>query len=187
MLFILSGSSGAGKNTIINKLIEENEDFQIMKSCTTRTPRGVNDLNAYFFLTEEDFQRKIKNNEFFENEEVHKGLFYGVLKASLEKIKNSRVYLKDIDVLGAMNILRGVGKENVKLIYIDVPKQELKKRILERGENEQNATLRLSRYDFEKSFIDKYDLVIKNESLEESMIIIKDYIDMIIKQKNTSK
>lgn len=172
MLIIFSGSSGSGKNTIIKEIIKNKPYVRIMKSCTTRKKRDEGD-NAYYFLTPEEFDQKIKNNELYEYEEVHKGLFYGVLRKSLEDVKGKEIFMKDVDVNGAMKLKKEL-KENVKLVYLDVPKEKLMKRILSRGETEESAKLRLSRYEYERSFIDNYDLVIKNEDINKSVKIIID-------------
>ena len=167
MLIILSGSSGSGKNTIIKEIIKRKPHVKVWKSCTTRKKRSEED-DAYIFLTPEEFKKMQDNDEFFEVEEVHKGNLYGTLKKALENVKDDAIYIKDIEVNGAMK-LKDKLKEHVKLIYLDVPKEVLRERIIKRGETPQSAELRLSRFDYERSFIDKYDLVIKNNELEKSV------------------
>lgn len=170
MLIILSGSSGSGKNTIIKEIIKQKPYVQIMKSCTTRKQRDKED-NAYFFLSEDEFKNKMKNGDFFEVEEVHKGLYYGILKDSLKDVSGSQIYLKDVDVNGAMKLKKEL-KKNVKLVYLDVNKDILRQRILKRGESENSADLRLSRFEYERSFAGGYDLVIKNENLSTTAKLI---------------
>ena len=79
MLIVLSGSSGSGKNTIIREIQRLRPSVKVMKSCTTRKKRDEGD-NAYYFLDEAEFREKIENGDFFEFEEVHKGILYGILK-----------------------------------------------------------------------------------------------------------
>lgn len=173
MLIILSGSSGSGKNTIINEIIKRKPHIDILKSCTSR-PRRDEKENNYIYLDLKEFNDKIKNKEFFEFEEVHKGIFYGTLKDSLKKAKSKKIFIKDIDVNGSMKLKKELG-DDVKLVYLDVPKEVLRDRIIKRGESDESAELRLSRYDYERSFADKYDLVIKNKDLDETVeIIIKE-------------
>lgn len=164
MLIVLSGPSGSGKNTIIKEVMKSQPSLKIMKTCTTRKRRGEGD-DAYYFLTEQEFKDKLKNNEFFEYEQVHKGLYYGVLKSSINKVLGKDIYLKDIDVNGYMKLKKEFG-ENVCGIYLDVPKKVLIDRLLKRGESEESAKKRLSRFEYEKSFSSKYDLVIKNDDLK---------------------
>ena len=80
MLILISGCSGAGKNTVINHLLRKNPDLKYLKSCTSRNKENRDDeTDSYIFLTKEEFEDKIKNNELFEYEEIH-GNYYGILK-----------------------------------------------------------------------------------------------------------
>ena len=77
MFVILTGSSGVGKNTVIKNLIEEDNKFVLMPTYTTRQKReGEIEGNPYFYLTKEEFQDKIKHNDFIEYELIHTN-FYG--------------------------------------------------------------------------------------------------------------
>ena len=181
MLIILTGSSGSGKNTIIKEVMKRKRDVEVMKTCTTRKPRNAQD-DAYIFISLEEFQEKLKRGEFFEYEEVHKGIFYGTLKESLDKVFEEKIYMKDIDVCGAKKLKELLG-ENVRRIFLDVPKDELKRRLIERGESEESAEVRLSRYEFEKSFAKDYDLVIENKCLEDTVEIILRFLTEIKGEK----
>lgn len=174
MLIVISGPSGSGKNTIINEIIKRKPYVKVMKTCTTRPPRNSED-NGYYFLTEEEFNKKKENNEFFEVEQVHKGIYYGTLKSIIEEMKqNDQIFMKDIDVNGAMK-LRDELKDNVKLVFLDNEKDVLFDRILKRGETEESARLRLSRFDYERSFINEYDMVIVNHDKEDTVNKIINY------------
>jgi len=174
MLIILSGSSGCGKNTIIHEVMKTHPEVQILKSCTTRASRGPSD-DGYFFLSEKEFNQKIKNNEFYEVQEVHKGIFYGTLLTSIEKAMGDNVFMKDVDVIGTQKLKKILG-DKLKTIYLDVPKRELHKRLIGRGESEESAKKRLSIYEYEKSFMKDYDLIIKNKNLDETVAEIINYI-----------
>ena len=176
MLVILSGSSGSGKTTVIQKIIDLKPEIQLMKTCTTRDKRNKND-DTYIFLSLEEFNQKIQNGEFFEFQQVHKGLLHGTLKSSLERVKESDcIFIKDIDVLGAKKIKQYLG-ENVKMIFLDVPKEELRKRITARGESKESVEIRLSRYEFENSFKKDYDLIIKNKDVDATVKAILSYLE----------
>ena len=169
MLIVVSGTSGSGKNTVINEIIAKNPNVKIMKSYTTRPPRGEND-NAYHFVSIKELEGKIKRNEMFEVEEVHKGTFYGISKESLENTKNG-IYIKDVDVNGSMKLKKYLG-DGAKLVYLDVDKNELIERLKVRGENEESIKLRISRYEYEKTFAKNYDLVILNNDLDKTVNLI---------------
>ncbi len=176
MLIILSGCSGAGKSTIIKGLIERNEKIKFMKTCTTRTPRQNETDANYIFVSRDDFDKKLKNGEIYEYEEIHKN-FYGTLNSSLEDIiKGDYHYIKDIGVLGQISLKRALeGKAKVISIFLTVPKEELIKRLIARGEPD--IDLRLSRMEFEESYINNFDYVIKNTNYEKTLSKIEKIIE----------
>src|SRR6187402_545622 len=106
-LLVFSAPSGSGKTTIVRYLLEQKElhlDFSI--SATSREKRGE-EINGrdYYFLSMEEFQKKIDNNEFVEYEEVYKDNFYGTLKSELERIwAEGKHVIFDIDVIGGLKI-----------------------------------------------------------------------------------
>lgn len=171
MLILLSGCSGVGKNTIINKLLNTEENLNYLKNYTTRTRRPTeNDerLSPYHYISCEEFDEKIKNDEFYEYEEIH-GNFYGTLKASIEEIANSdKHYIKDIGVLGQIS-LKDAFKNKTKVIsiFLTASREELIKRLIGRGEPD--IEKRLSRMDFEMGYIDRYDYVIENKDMDKTI------------------
>lgn len=195
MLIILSGSAGVGKNTLITKLLESHNNIKLLQTCTTRMPRSTDkDMhNPYIYLTREEFEQKIKNGELFEHEEIHEN-FYGMLNSSLEEIANSRDYhyIKDIGVLGQKNIKEALkGKTEVLSIFLTAPKEELIRRLIARGDRD--IDLRISRMEFEFSYVKNYDAVIENIDMQKALKEIEKLIkkfekkDMILKQKNQKK
>lgn len=171
MLIILSGCSGVGKNTVIKELLKRNEKtLKFLKTCTTRPPRTGEDRQngPYHYLSKEEFDKKIKNDEFFEHEEIHKN-FYGTLKQSiLNIIANEYDYIKDVGVLGQINLKRELNqKAKVLSIFLTAPKKVLIERLKNRGEAD--IDLRLSRMDFELSYIHNYDFVIENIHLDKTV------------------
>lgn len=177
MLVIFSGGSGVGKNTVIAELIKDG-GFAIMPTYTTRDKRvGESEGNPYCFLTEAQFQKKIEEKELYEYENVH-GHYYGTSKLLLkEKLALGKILLKDIDVLGTQNLVKSIGKDvKVITLFLKVDSKEvLKQRLTERRETE--IEKRLSRYDMEMSFCDRYDYIITNEDLLSTKNIVLQIID----------
>ncbi len=176
MLVILSGVSGSGKDTIKKELIKRMENVTSMPSYTDRIPReGESDGEVYNFITTEEFEQKIKEDEFYEFS-VHHEHYYGTSKKILnDKINSGKIIVKDIDVNGTENLLKLL-KNNVKIvtIFLRVPKDELRRRLENRSEhvNYKEIELRLNRFDYEESKIGIYDYVLKNDNLEKTVQII---------------
>ena len=180
MLILISGSSGAGKNTIIDHLMQRNDNIRLLQSCTTRKRRKNEKENAYIYLSKEEFDEKLKNGEIFENEEIHQN-FYGILNSSLQEVlkeasKNIH-YIKDVGVLGQINLSRELKKKKIPVltIFIQVPRAQLIERLKNRGEK--NIDLRLSRMEFETGYIDNFDEIVKNVDLEKTLTRIEKIIN----------
>ena len=105
-LVVFSGPSGSGKTTIINYLLKQNLSLGFSISATSRKPRGKEkDGIAYYFLTENEFKKKIDEKAFIEYEEVYTGIFYGTLKSELDRIWDDKKHIIfDIDVQGGLKI-----------------------------------------------------------------------------------
>jgi len=177
MIVIFSGSSGVGKNTVINELIKHNIGT-LMPTFTSREPRiGETDGTPYYFVSQSKFQQMIAKNEFYEYEFIHGKNYYGTHKATIEKLSRSgAVLLKDIDVLGAMNLKKLLeNKIKVLTIYLHIDKQTLIERLTGRGETDIEG--RLKRFDFEFSYSNQYDIVIENVSLQKTVEICKKVIE----------
>lgn len=183
MLIIVSGSAGVGKNTVITSLLERHSNIKLLKTCTTRPPRSTDEAmhSPYIYLTREDFEDKIKNGELFEHEEIHKN-FYGMLKSSLDAVATDDChYIKDIGVLGQKNIKDALkGKAKVLSIFLTAPKEELIKRLKLRGDHD--IDLRISRMEFELSYVKNYDAVIENINLEKTIKEVEKLIKKFEKQ-----
>ena len=189
MLVILSGVSGSGKDTIKRALIDRLENVESLPSYTSRAPReGEVPGEIYNFVSKEDFEKMISNNEFYEYN-VHHENYYGTSRVLMnEKIKDGKVIVKDIDVNGTENLVRLLGDDTrVVTIFLKVPKEILEQRLLNRmGDNPdyKEITLRLNRYDYENSKIGMYDYVIKNNDLEKTINIIIQIINSELNTQN---
>lgn len=181
MLVILSGVSGAGKNTIKEALIKRMENVGSLPSYTSRAKRpGDIEGKDYIFVTREEFEKMIENEELYEYD-IHHNEYYGTSRKLLnEKIKSGTIIVKDIDVNGTEHLKELLGQDTkVVTIFLRVPKKELERRLKERVDkpSPQEIILRLNRFDYEESRIGMYDYIIKNNNLEKTVNIIEAIIE----------
>lgn len=180
MLVILSGVSGAGKDTIKKELIKRETNIITIPSYTDRPIRtGDKEGETYHFVSTEEFERMIENDEFYEYN-VHHDHYYGTSKKIFnKKVKEGKIIIKDIDVNGTENLVN-LFKNDMKVvtIFLRVPKNELERRLKNREDKPslKEIRLRLNRFDYEESRIDIYDYVIKNDNLEKTVQIINTII-----------
>ena len=188
MLVLLSGVSGAGKDTIKKALIEKMEDVISLPSYTDREVRK-DDIpgKTYNFVPKEEFERMIKDNELYEYD-IHHNHYYGTSRKLMnEKIASGKIIVKDIEVNGVENLLKILKKDTkVVTIFLRVPKEVLRKRLEERidGASEEEIELRLSRFEYEESKTPMYDYVIKNNDFNKTLEIIEKIIELEAKTTN---
>ena len=191
MLVVLSGVSGAGKDTIKKALIARMDNVISLPSYTSRAPRdGEVNGEIYNFVSKEEFEKMIDNNELYEYD-VHHDNYYGTSKVLLnEKIKSGKIIVKDIDVNGTENLIKLL-KNDTKIItiFLKVPKEILKKRLENRADKPdyKQITLRLNRFDYEESKIGLYDYVLKNNDLEKTVQIIMTIIENELRLEKEEK
>lgn len=170
-LIIFSAPSGSGKSTIINYLLTQNLNLAFSISATSRPPRGAErDGVEYFFLTPEEFRRRIADDEFLEYEEVYHDRFYGTLKAQVEKqLADGQNVVFDVDVVGGCNIKKLYGDRALS-VFIQPPSvEELRRRLVGRGTDTPEVIEdRVAKAQYELSFAPKFDKVIVNDDLEKA-------------------
>jgi guanylate kinase len=171
-IIILSAPSGAGKSTIISKLLELKEGFKLSISATTRNPRGnERDGVEYYFLSKEEFERKISNNEFVEYASVH-GNYYGTLKSELENTMNNGLNaILDIEWLGARNVSKQFDKSKILKIFVLPPSIiELERRLKGRGtDSDETISRRISDAREQILHCNEYDYVIINDNIDKAI------------------
>ena len=176
-LVVVSGPSGVGKGTIVKTLVSRRADVVESVSCTTRAPRdGEVHGREYYFLTKEDFLRRVKENDFLEYDE-HFGNLYGTPKSFvLETVKEKSVIL-EIDVNGGL-IAKKAFPEAVLVFIMPPSEEELKKRLAGRNTETQAAIEeRLSRLSLELEKKKQYDYVIVNDDFETALQELGDVLD----------
>ena len=176
MLVILSGVSGAGKDTIKKELLKREDNIVTIPSITDRPMRpGEVEGAPYHFVSTEEFEKMIENHELYEYN-VHHNHYYGTSKKVFnDKNKEGKIIVKDIDVNGTENLINLLRKDmKVVTIFLRVPKEELERRLKNRMDNPspKEIQLRLNRFDYEESRINLYDYVLKNDDLEKTVQII---------------
>lgn len=182
MFIVFSGVSGSGKNTVMNRLLEERGNLNVLtkSTCTTRARRPSDDQDqTYVFLSREEFEEGIKNGMFYEYEDVH-GNYYGTISKRLQYVVDNQDldFMRDIDVKGNRNLKKFfAGKCPMVSIFLDAPDDVIRNRLAERGESPESIEKRLSRGEFERSFKEDYDLVVVNVDLEKTLKTINEFLD----------
>ncbi|MDD6815445.1 MAG: guanylate kinase [Firmicutes bacterium] len=172
-LFILSGPSGAGKGTICKALLAET-DLELSVSMTTRNPRaGETEGESYYFVSKEEFLRKIDASGFLEYAEVY-GNFYGTPKQPvIDKLSAGTDVILEIDMQGALKVKENY-PDGVFIFILPPSMSELRKRLTGRGtETAEAIEMRLGETLKELSYIDKYDYCVVNGQLEEAVARVK--------------
>jgi len=173
-IIILTAPSGAGKTSITRYLLKKFTDrLSFSISAATRPPRG-NEQNGvdYYFISQEDFVKKIQDEEFLEWEMVYEGKYYGTLKSEILGIwESGKIPLLDIDVKGAIHVLNQLPETTLSLFIQPPSIDELRNRLTHRGtENEESMQARISKADYELSFKHSFQHVIVNNNLEKACL-----------------
>lgn len=169
---IFSAPSGSGKTTIVKHLLKKFPNLGFSISASTRDKRGRTEQNGkdYYFLTPEEFKKKIDEDAFIEWEEVYEGNFYGTLKEEIQRLwDEGKHVIFDVDVKGGVNLKKYFGDKALAL-YVKVPSLEvLQERLRDRGtETEESLSRRLYKAKFESTFEDKFDKTILNDDMQKS-------------------
>lgn len=182
-VIIFCAPSGSGKSTIVRHLLQKFPFLEFSISATSRKPRGEEEHGRhYYFLSQNEFEEHIRNNDFVEYEEVYSGYYYGTLKSEVERIwAKGHVIVFDIDVKGGINIKRLYGK-NALAVFVQPPSiEELRKRLIGRGtDSNDDIERRVAKAEEELSYKDRFDVVLVNDNLEttfeEAEVLVQRFI-----------
>ena len=186
-LIIFSAPSGSGKSTLVNYLMEQHPELQLAFSisCTSRAPRGKEKNGVeYFFLSPEEFKKKIANDEFLEYEEVYEDRFYGTLKSQVEvQSQAGQNVVFDVDVKGGVNIKKHYGSRALS-VFIQPPSvEELRNRLVGRATDAPEVIeQRLNKAEYELSFADKFDRIVINDDLEKAKVDVYNVIKQFLEE-----
>jgi guanylate kinase len=183
-VLIFSAPSGSGKTTVVKHLLSVFPQLNFSISATTRAPRaGETHGKEYYFISQDEFERKIELGEFLEYEEVYAGLYYGTLHSEVERIwEQGKTVVFDVDVKGGLNIKKQLGK-NALAVFLRPPSVEiLMQRLRNRStEVEHELQMRINKANEELSYESQYEVVIVNDILEktlkESENIVRNFIE----------
>lgn len=167
---IFSAPSGSGKTTLVNHLMNAIPEMSFSISATSRPPRGTEQNGVeYYFISNEEFMRRVENDEFLEWQEVYPGRCYGTLKSVVEDLREKGHHVVfDVDVVGGTNIKKFYGDEAMS-IFIQAPSIEvLRDRLVKRQTDSlEEIEKRLAKAAWEMDFAkDKFDVTIINDDLE---------------------
>lgn len=182
VLLVVSGPSGAGKGTLVQEYVRRNPEVFLSVSATTRKPReGEADGVSYFFKSRSEFKKMIERDELIEYAE-YCGNFYGTPRRQIEEfLASGRDVILEIEVQGAMKV-RSKTPDGVYVFVLPPGMEELRRRIIGRGsETEETLQLRLDRAQKEYAFINQYNYVVVNDTLDEA---VQDLDNILKAEKN---
>lgn len=183
MLLLIVGSSGAGKNTVINQILKNNKDVKFVVSHTSRTLReGESEGVNYHYVTKQNFEKKIENKEMLEYDITHE-VYYGISRQTIkESFKDCAILIKDLSLLGTYNCKDILSQDmEVCSIFLTNTKRELKNRLIKRGEKD--IALRLKIYEKEQSQMNRCDYIIFNSDLNLTTEMVKTIINNFKKKQ----
>ncbi len=167
-VIIFSAPSGSGKSTIVNYLLSLNLGLEFSISATSRAPRGAEkDGVEYYFLSTEEFERRIAADEFVEHEEVYKGCYYGTLRSEVERIwGKGHTIVFDVDVKGGLNLKKIFGSQALT-VFIQPPSiEELRRRLVGRGtDSPEKIEQRIAKAGEELTYASQFDTIVVNDDL----------------------
>lgn len=169
-IIIVSAPSGTGKTTLVSRVMQ-NEDLKLKfsVSATTRQPRGK-EVNGkdYYFLSVDEFKKKIEDDQFVEYEQVYEGRFYGTLKSEIQRISDMGCnIIFDVDVEGGIN-MKNKFQDQALSIFIQPPSvEELRRRLIKRAtDSMEEIEKRVNKAEKEISRAPKFDIIVTNDDLD---------------------
>ena len=182
-LIVISAPSGCGKTTIVREIFKRHPDMKFSVSATTRKQRSGEVYGKdYFFLSKDEFEQRIKNNELVEWEKIYDN-YYGTLKGEVDRaLESGTTMIFDIDVKGALNIKKKYPKDAV-LIFIEPPSVEILQQRLTGRKTESDEVIRkrLERVPMELERGKEFDFRVVNDKLEKAISDVDTIINNAIK------
>ncbi len=167
IMVILSSPSGVGKTTLTKKIQQKYQSFKISVSYTTRPPRS-NEVDGvdYKFVKKEQFEQLIKENQFYEYAKIFEN-YYGTLKKNVDETLQKNDIIFDIDWQGTKQLSKFKNLNLIKIFLITENKEELKKRLMTRGQNtSEELEKRFNSFDEDIKYWNDYDYILINKNLD---------------------
>jgi guanylate kinase len=179
-LIIFSAPSGAGKTTIVRHLLSLPElklAFSVSAASRAKRPNEI-DGKDYYFLSAEEFKRRIAAGDFLEWEEVYEGQYYGTLKSEIDRIHSEGKHvIFDVDVVGGLNIKKQFGKQALAIFVQPPSVNELEKRLRSRStESEASLAKRIGKATEELAYANRFDVILFNDDLEAAKTKAEDLV-----------
>ena len=179
-VIIFSAPSGSGKTTLVKHCLTHFPQLEFSISCTTRNPRGTEKNGVdYYFISPDEFRKKIAEDAFVEYEEVYTDKYYGTLKSEVERIWHSgKTVIFDVDVKGGLS-LKNYFQEKALSIFIMPPSiEELERRLLSRNTDDaETIKTRIEKAEHEMKFHPEFDTIVINTDLDQAKKDIENLVE----------
>lgn len=186
-LIIFSAPSGSGKTTIVKHLLSiEKFNLAFSISATSRQPRGEEQNGKeYYFLSVEEFKKRIEQNDFLEWEEVYTSNFYGTLKSEVERLwALGKTIVFDIDVMGGLRLKEQFPTQSLAIFVKPPSVEELENRLRQRQtESEDKIKMRIDKALQELSVAHRFDIIIENNILEKALQEAENAVEQFLNSK----
>ncbi|NPA43395.1 MAG: guanylate kinase [Chlorobi bacterium] len=186
-LIVFSAPSGSGKTTIVKRLLEDPSLGLAFSVSATSRPKRPGEIHGkdYYFLTPDEFRRKIEEDAFIEWEEVYPGKFYGTLKSEVERLlREGKHIVFDMDVVGGLNLKRYFPQYTMT-VFVQAPEfAVLEQRLRARAtEDEDTIRERIAKAKREWQFAPRFDRILINDDLDKAVARAKALVKAFIYEK----